>query len=161
MYSFKIMVISVQKNLYFHKVSNIHLKKACFSMFFAEKYVSENLKYYHLYLYCKDFMDQAPEHHINCNSKHLKQWCCHPCFLCNSSDLFSGMSDLEGIKIKEKYSPTESGLLSEAPHSGLLVHPPEWKIQKYLLHPPRPRCWSPSQWSLCAGPPCGAPCRNK
>lgn len=75
--------------------------------------------------------------------------------------LFKWMSDLQGIKIKEKYSPIGSGLLSEAPHLGLLVHPPEWKIQKYLLHLPHPRCWSPSQWSLCAGPPCGVPCRMK
>ena len=71
------------------------------------------------------------------------------------------VSDMEGIKIKKKYSQIGSGLLSGAPHSGLLVHQPEWRIQKYLLHLPRPRCWSPGQWSLCAGPPCGAPCRNK
>lgn len=71
------------------------------------------------------------------------------------------VSDMEGIKIKEQYSQIGSGLLSGAPRSGLLVHQPEWRRQKYLLRLLRPRCWSPGQWSLYAGPPCGAPCRNK
>ena len=59
-------------------------------------------------------------------------------------------SDMEGIKIKEQYSQIGSGLLSGAPRSGLLVHQPEWRRQKYLLRLLRPRCWSPGQWSLYA-----------
>lgn len=75
---------------------------------------------------------------------------------------FSWMvSDMEWMKIKERYSQIGSGLLSGAPHSGLLVHQPEWRIQKYLLRLLHPRCWSPDQWTLYAEPPCGAPCRNK
>lgn len=71
------------------------------------------------------------------------------------------MLDVGGKDIKGIYSPIKSGLLSGAPHSGLLVHRPEWRIQKYLLRLLHPQCWSPGQWSLCEGPPFGAPCRNK
>lgn len=60
-----------------------------------------------------------------------------------------------------RYWPRESCRPSSAHHSGQLAHLPGWRRQRFLLHPPHQRCWSPGLWSPCAATPFLAPCQKE